>query len=64
LFPNVKIILHALKLDSPTLFQILNQAPNHITIFIYDNHMIETVKDTRLNKDATFNAVFDMVEID
>ncbi|ORE09146.1 hypothetical protein BCV72DRAFT_193715, partial [Rhizopus microsporus var. microsporus] len=52
--------LHALRIDGPSLYQILTRLPCALAIFNYDNYLIESVEEARQNKDAVFSSLFDM----
>ncbi|CEI97793.1 hypothetical protein RMCBS344292_11918 [Rhizopus microsporus] len=52
--------LHALRIDGPSLYQILTRLPCALAIFNYDNYLIESVEEARQNKDAVFSSFFDM----
>ncbi|CEI87085.1 hypothetical protein RMCBS344292_01505 [Rhizopus microsporus] len=52
--------LHALRVDGPSLYQILTRLPCALAIFNYDNYLIESIEEARQNKDAVFSSLFDM----
>ncbi|ORE07353.1 hypothetical protein BCV72DRAFT_109091 [Rhizopus microsporus var. microsporus] len=55
--------LHVLRIDEPSLYQILTRLPCALAIFSYDNYLIESVEEARQNKDAVFSSFFDMNDI-
>lgn len=66
--------VNALRIDGPSLYQLLTskttdsqgqnqEMPTEVAIYGYDNEVIRSIEIARRNKDAVFNAVFDMSSI-
>ncbi|CAO3657432.1 unnamed protein product [Mucor hiemalis] len=59
--------VNALQLDAVSLYQVLstkamkvNSTSSELTLYGYNNEVISSMDMARRNKDATFNAIFDM----
>jgi hypothetical protein len=52
--------IDALKLNSTSLYSILSRDPNSLSIFDYDNYLIQSLEESRRSKDAVFNSILDM----
>ncbi|CAO3647065.1 unnamed protein product [Mucor hiemalis] len=59
--------LNSLKLDAPSIFQLMGRSSSPeeqgLTIYNYDESSIVSVESARQNKEAVFNSIFDITEV-